>query len=512
MRLGQIIQMSFKSDFFSSIVVFLVAIPLCLGIAVASGAPPLSGLLAGVIGGIVVGIFSGAPLSVSGPAAGLTVIVLNALETLSSFEAFLLAVFLAGIIQLILGFLKAGIIGYFFPISVIRGMLSAIGLILIITQIPLVFGYLADNPANIILYNDHNNGMFSKLIHSVLSPSIGAVLISAVSFILYLLFESRRMKAFYWISAIPTALLVVVTGVFINQAFIAWLPSLSLSSTQLVNIPVFEHTFDLFKEFKSPDWTAFAEITIYKTAITIAIIASIETLLSVEAADQLDEQKRITPPNRELRAQGIGNMLSGLVGGLPITAVIVRSAANINAGGKTKASTILHGFWILLSILFIAPIINRIPLASLAVILVVIGYKLVTPKIIFNQYRLGASQFVPFMVTIIAVLLTDLLVGIGIGILFSLYYVIKSHYGEALKIQREDNRVKFIFGERVSFLNKAEIGRALAQLKAGDEVEINLTNNRFLDSDIRALIQNIRQTARKRDIALKIIERKKKSK
>lgn len=504
--------MSLKSDFFSSIVVFLVAIPLCLGIAVASGAPPLSGLLAGVIGGIVVGSLSGAPLSVSGPAAGLSVIVLTALETLSSFESFLLAVFLAGIIQLVLGFLKAGIIGYFFPLSVIKGMLSAIGLILIITQIPLVFGYLADNPANIILYNDHNKGIFSRLIHSFINPNLSVIIVSITSFIVYFVLESGRFKTFSWLSSVPTALLVVVTGVLINQSFIAWLPSLSLSSTQLVNIPVFEHTFDLFKQLKTPKWTAFSEVLIYKTAITIAIIASIETLLSVEAADQLDEQKRITPPNRELRAQGIGNMLSGLVGGLPITAVIVRSAANINAGGKTKASTILHGLWILLSILFIAPIINRIPLASLAVILVVIGYKLITPKIISNQYRLGASQFIPFIITIIAVLLTDLLIGIGIGFLFSIYYVIKSHYKEALKIQREDNRVEFIFGERVSFLNKAEIGRALAQLKAGDEVEINLANNRFLDSDIRALIQNIRQTAKKRNIELTIIERKKKSK
>ncbi|OYX94526.1 MAG: hypothetical protein B7Y76_10610, partial [Sphingobacteriia bacterium 35-40-5] len=365
-----------KEDLPAGLVVFFVALPLCLGIALASGAPLFSGIISGIIGGIVVAMFSGSALSVSGPAAGLTVIVLNGIHDVGSYEGFLLALVLAGIIQFMLGVIKAGVIGYYFPSSVIKGMLAAIGIILILKQAPIAVGYAKDQ---------------------VNSFQMGAVIIAAISLVILLIWEIPSFKKFIFFKWVPGALVAVVFGVIANEAFRTMQPEWVLDNQFLVTLPVANNAGEFLNQFTLPDFSAFTNYKVYLLAVTIAIIASLETLLSIEAADKLDPYKRLSPTNKELIAQGIGNTLSGLIGGLPMTAVIVRTSANINAGGKTKMSAVVHGLLLLLSVVALSAVLNKIPLACLAAVLLVVGYKLTKLGLYKQMYQLGWEQFLPFI-------------------------------------------------------------------------------------------------------------------
>jgi len=494
----------FKEDLSASLVVFLVAIPLCLGIAVASGADPLSGLIAGLVGGIVVGSLSGSSLSVSGPAAGLTAIVLNAITTLPTFNAFLLAVVIAGVFQIILGYIKAGLIGYYFPNAVIKGMLSAIGLILILKQIPHAFGYDDDFEGDESFFQPDDQNTFSEIILAIQNPSAGAVLIAAVALTLLILFERAYFKKMKIFKIIPPALFAVLSGAGLNTLFTLYFPNLALSGKHLVNIPVNTNASDFFGQFKMPDWSQITNTDIYVIAFTIAIVASIETLLSIEAADRIDPLKRVTPANRELKAQGIGNIVSGLIGGLPVTAVIVRSSANVSSGGRTKLSAILHGFWIALSIIFLGTILNYIPLAALASILLMVGYKLIKPELIKAMYAKGWSQFIPFIVTLFAILFTDLLIGIAIGMAVGLFYVVKTNFHRAIRMVENDGNYLIRLNKDVSFLNKALLLEYFGKIPEGAIVHIDAKRAEFIDKDIRELIDDFHITAAERDINLSI--------
>jgi MFS superfamily sulfate permease-like transporter len=489
-----------KYDFPSGLVVYLVALPLCLGVALAStGRSDLlfSGIIAGVVGGIVVGAISGSSLGVAGPAAGLVVIVLNALDTLGSFEAFLLAVVLAGLLQVIAGFLNAGIIGYYFPSSVIKGMLAAIGITLILKEIPHAFGYDADFMGDEAFDQKDGQNTFTELYNSVRYSSTGAIIISAVSLGLLILFDKPFMKKIQLFRFVPGALFVVITGVLLNILFNRFMPDWTLSGDHLVKLPVASNAREFFGFFKTPDFSAFSKVEVYTVAVTLAIVASLETLLSVEATDKLDPFKRDTPTNRELIAQGIGNITSGLIGGLPVTQVIVRSSANIDSGGRTKTSTMVHGSILLLSAVFIPRFLNYIPLASLAAILLMVGYKLSKFSLYQGMYRLGKEQFIPFIVTIIAILSTDLLKGIAIGMVVAIYFILRKNYKHSYHYIKEKHRdgdiITLILSEEVTFLNKGSISATLEQLPEGSTVVIDGSKSLSIDYDVLEIIQDFKR-------------------
>ncbi|WP_084190940.1 SulP family inorganic anion transporter [Methylomarinum vadi] len=484
-----------KHDIPAGLVVFLVALPLCLGIALASGAPLFSGLIAGLIGGLVVSWASGSQLSVSGPAAGLTVIVFTAIEQLGSFAGFLVSLVLAGIIQLLLGYLRAGIIGAFFPSAVIKGMLVAIGLILIIKQLPHAVGYHQGYEGDESYMNETAAMSFQELIDSLNAFTYGSVIITVVGLLILLLWESRWLKRFSLVKLIPGPLAVVAWGIAYHLLSQKWLPDLTVHDADLVSLPATEIAGDFLNLFIMPDFSFLANPQIYSIAITLAIIASLETLLSLEAVDKLDPLKRSAPTNRELKAQGLGNLISGLIGGLPITAVIVRSSANINAGGHTKVSSFVHGLFLLLSILFFTQVMNLIPLACLAAILLQTGYKLAKPQQFFALYRQGWNQFLPFIATVVFILITDLLQGIVIGIAFGMVFVMISNYRESILLHREDNHYTLILNKDVSFLNKALLRRLLNSIDENSTVVIDGTQAKFIDHDIRETLQNFLKTA-----------------
>ncbi len=481
-----------KKDLPSSIVVFLVALPLCLGIALASGAPLFAGLITGIIGGIVVASVSGSQLSVSGPAAGLTVIVLGAITSLGSYQTFLLAVFLAGAIQVILGLIKAGTIGNYFPSSVIEGMLAAIGLILILKQLPHAVGVDSDFSGDEgFLQQDHEN-TFSAITAALSHFSLAAVVISVLS-IAILIFWPKFKK----LSIVPAPLLVVVLGVVASLIFSG--TAYQLRPDQIVKIPVVNGFSEFLGLFTMPDFSALANKDVYIVAVTIAVVASLETLLSIEAVDKIDPIKRVSPTNRELVAQGVGNMTSGLLGGLPLTAVIVRSSANVNAGGRTKMSAIFHGTWLLLSVLFIPQLINMIPLSCLAAILLMTGYKLTRISLFKHMYHKGWDQFVPFVVTILAVLFTDLLKGVAIGMLVSVFYLLRTNMRNPFfyRVTNEGDKkhIRIKLAEEVSFLNKAAIQVVLTNIPKETDVIIDGTNARFIDPDVLETIFNYKHNA-----------------
>lgn len=378
-----------KSDLPASIVVFFVAVPLCLGIALASGAPLFSGIIAGIVGGIIVGIASGSSLGVSGPAAGLAVIVLTSIATLGSWPAFLLAVVIAGFIQLALGFAKAGFIAYFFPSSVIKGMLTGIGLLIILKQIPHALGWDKDAEGDDAFLQADGQNTFSEIAQALNFITPGAVLIAAISLGLLILWDSVLTKKHKIFQLIQGPIVVVILGIVMNYLFKSGTLDFSLADDQVVRLPVANNLTEFFNQFTLPDFSAITNVEVWKIAIVLAIVASLETLLSVEATDKMDPNKRITPTNRELKAQGLGNIFSGLIGGLPVTQVIVRSSANITFGGKTKLSTILHGIFLLISAITIASVLNMIPLASLAAVLLMVGYKLAKPELFKKMYKLG---------------------------------------------------------------------------------------------------------------------------
>ncbi|HEY0655701.1 MAG TPA: SulP family inorganic anion transporter [Chryseosolibacter sp.] len=488
-------------DLPSSVVVFLVAIPLCLGIALASGAPMLSGLIAGIVGGIVVGSFSGSNLSVSGPAAGLTTIVLSAISQLGSYEAFLCAVVLGGFFQILLGLFKAGTIGHFFPVAVIKGMLSAIGLILILKQIPHALGYDKDFEGDEAFFQADGENTFSEIVNALNYFSGGAIIISLLSVLILISWDRPSIKNHKILKYVPGPLLVVLFGILMNALYNAVVPVLAISEEHLVTLP---NAAAFFEQMTFPDFSQFGNINVYIIAVTLALVASLESLLSIEAADKLDEFKRITPLNRELRAQGIGNMVSGLLGGLPVTAVIVRSSANINAGARTKASTITHGLLLLTAVMAIPHLLSLIPFSALAAILIVTGYKLTKPSLYRDTFRKGWDQFLPFVITIAAIILTNLLVGIAIGIAVGLFFVLKTNFHEAISIIKDGNHYLLRLNKDVTFLNKALLRKTFEHIPDNTTLIIDGGSSMFIDNDIIETIDDFVLNAPSRNIKVEI--------
>jgi len=501
-----------KHDLPASIVVFFVAVPLCLGIALASGAPLFAGIIAGIVGGIVVGVASGSPLGVSGPAAGLAVIVLTSISTLGgSWEAFLLAVVLAGIIQLVLGYARAGFIAYFFPSSVIKGMLTGIGLLIILKQIPHALGWDKDAVGDDAFLQKDGENTFSEIIKALEFVTPGALLIAAISLGILILWDKVLTQKHKIFGMLNGPLVVVLLGIVMNYFYQNGTLDFSLAADQVVNIPVPENLAGFFAQFTLPDFSAITNWQVWKIAFVLAIVASLETLLCVEATDKLDPYKRVTPTNRELKAQGLGNVLSGLIGGLPITQVIVRSSANISFGGRTKMSAILHGVFLLISALTIASVLNMIPLASLAAILLMVGYKLAKPALFKQMYKLGWEQFVPFAVTVIVILLTDLLTGIIAGMIMGGFYALRhsyrnSHYmKEIVTHEKGMNTYHLVLAEEVSFFNKASVIRELEAVPNDSKVIIDCTNSKSIDYDVVELIKNYESNAKTRNITVEKI-------
>ena len=500
----------FGKDVSSGLVVFLVALPLCLGIALASGAPLFAGVIAGIVGGIVVGLMSGSPLGVSGPAAGLVVIVLTALQTLGSYEAFLLAVVFAGAIQLLAGYANAGIIAYYFPSAVIKGMLAAIGLTLILKEIPHALGYDADFIGDIAFKQKDGHNTFTEIGYAIQYHNDGAVVIALVSIALLILFERPFMKKIGLFKFLPGALFVVMIGIGLNLLFNSLFPKWEMGEHHLVELPVASSPSEFFGFFTLPDFSAWKNPQVYITALTLAIVASIETLLCVEATDKLDPHRRNTPTNRELKAQGIGNIISGLIGGIPVTQVIVRSSANINSGGQTKVATIVHGFILLVSAVVIPRFLNMIPLAALAGILLMVGYKLSKLSLYKEMYRNGWDQFIPFIVTVIAILATDLLKGIGIGMVFALFFILRRNYKYAYHYHKEvvqkDEVIRLTLSEDVTFLNKGSLALTLTNLPDNCKVIIDGSKSQSIDYDVLETIHDFKKhTAPFRNITVETI-------
>lgn len=500
-----------RKDLPASIVVFFVALPLCLGIALASGAPLFSGLIAGIIGGIVVGSLSGSQVGVSGPAAGLAVIVLGAIASLGSFENFLVAVIIGGFIQIALGIAKAGVIGYYFPTSVIKGMLAGIGIIIFIKQIPFALG-LSDN-VEFSEYVTDDHVAYSDYFKTLLDDiSIGVILITLISLGIIILWANvleRKSKIF---KVIPGPVVAVVFGVL----FYVIVPEgsiLSISAHNLVTVPVPENTTDFITQFTFPNFSAITNSEVWLVGVTIAIVASLETLLSVEATDKLDPEKRVTPTNRELFAQGTGNILSGLIGGLPITQVIVRSTANVASGNKTKLSAIFHGFLLLISVIVIPHLLNLIPLGVLAAILFVVGYKLAKPSLFKEIFKLGKSQYLPFTITVVGIVFADLLIGVGLGLISGLLTVLYNSYKNShfLHIKDHTNDKKHInmtLAEEVTFFNKGAIMRELKNIENDSFLEIDIRKTQFLDYDILEILDDYALKAKNRNIDLTLVHKK----
>lgn len=488
-----------RSDMPAAVVVFLVATPLCLGIALASGAPLFSGIIAGIVGGIVVGAASGSALGVSGPAAGLAVIVLGAIATLGSWQTFLLAVVLAGVIQVALGFARAGIIGYYFPSSVIKGMLTGIGLTIMLKQLPHAVGYDTDPEGSFAFAQAGGATTFSALGQMLGFIQPGALVVALVALAVLVLWEQpivKRTKASLWIQG---PLVAVALGILLNEVFKAVVPSMAIASTHLVQIPAAEGVQGFLSLFTLPDFSQVTNPAVYTTAMTLAVVASLETLLCVEATDRLDPLKRVTPTDRELKAQGLGNIVSGLIGGLPITQVIVRSSANIQSGGRTKLSAILHGVLLLAAVVAVPTLLNLIPLATLAAILLVVGFKLAKPSLFAAMYQLGPYQFIPFMVTVVGILVTDLLVGIGLGMAVAVFFILLTNYRNPYFVDTRPHKpgevVRLALSEDVSFLNRATIMRTLNAIPPGTRVEIDATRSVNIDYDVYDILRDFEQRA-----------------
>jgi MFS superfamily sulfate permease-like transporter len=497
-----------KSDFAAGLVVFLVALPLCLGIALASGAPLFAGIISGVVGGIVVGFLSNSHLSVSGPAAGLTAIVLTAITDLGTFNSFLLAVLIAGVFQLVLGFIKAGSISNYFPTNVIEGMLAGIGVIIFLKQIPHAIGYDNDFEGDEAFLQSDGENTFSELFKIFDFIQMGSLIITIVS--LAILISWTKVDFLKKIKLVPAALIAVIVGILLNHFFIVSGSSLAIGSEHLVNLPV-PQSFDEFKNiFVFPDFSAVTNSKVWIVAMTIAVVASIETLLCIEAADRMDSHKRYTDTNIELKAQGIGNILSSFLGGLPMTSVVVRTSANNNAGAKSKMSAIIHGVLLLVSVLAIPTLLNKIPLATLASILLLVGYKLANPKIIMHFWEKGKYQFIPFIATFIGVVFTDLLKGVALGIIISVVFVLKGNMQRAYNFRKEEysegDIIHIDLAQEVSFLNKAAIKATLNSIPKNSKVVINATDTVYIAHDVLDLINEFKNIKSKElNISIKLV-------
>ena len=493
-----------KKDAPASVMVFLVALPLCLGIALASGAPAFSGVLAGIIGGIVVGRISGSNLSVSGPAAGLTVVVVDSIQQLGSFEAFLLAVCISGVLQIILGLLKAGVMANFFPSSVIKGMLASIGVVLILKQLPKALGYDFDFEGDESFEEAGGHNTFTDIYYAFLEFKPGAVIITLASLFGMIIWDAHIAKISKALKLIPGALIAVLAGVLINRAFGIWLPDFFLEASHRVDLPTGILQSGITDLIIFPDFMAYTNPKIYTVAITLALVASIESLLSIEAGDQIDPYHRITPLNRELVAQGVGNITSGFLGGLPVTAVIVRTSANVLAGAVSRASTILHGILLAVSIIVFPLILNSIPLSSLAAVLLLVGFKLTKPSLYLAMLKKGVTQFLPFIITIIAILFTNLLVGIGIGLVVGLVFVLISNFHRAVSVTKDKHNVLIRLRNNVSFLNKTILRDALLNVESGSSILIDGTKAAFIDQDIIETIETFIQSAHNRGVNVEL--------
>ncbi|MEA5403348.1 SulP family inorganic anion transporter [Arcicella sp. DC2W] len=502
-----------ETDWKSGISVFLVALPLCLGIALASGAPLFAGLLSGIVAGIVVSILSGSEISVSGPAAGLTVIVATAIKDLGSYPGFLVAVILAGLLQIALGYLKAGKFSAYFPESVIKGMLVAIGLVIILKQIPHALGDDQDYEGEFEFEQvaDHQNTI-TELIRSFVDFNYGAVIISFSCLSLLIFWDYAAKKNINFFKVFPSALAAVLLGVSINEIYAIAKPEYFLGNSpiHMVAMPIFNN----FQEFKSvlifPDFSFLSNPHIYTIAITLAIVASLESLLSLEAGDSIDPQKRISSSDKELVAQGVGNTITGLLGGLPVTSVVVRTSANVYAGAKTRMSSIVHGVLLLASVVFIPMLMNRIPLSALAAILLMVGYKLANPVVFKKVYKEGYDQYIPFAATIIIIIFKDLLFGIFIGTFIGLLFVVFTNFRSVISVIREGNNVLIKFNKDVSFLNKPRIKNILMSLKEGDEVLIDGARANFIDHDIFTLLYTFKRSSKSKgiEVVFKKVNRK----
>jgi len=496
-----------KTDLPAALVVFLVAVPLCLGIALASGAPLFAGVISGVIGGIVVGLISGSQVGVSGPAAGLTVIVLAAIQDLETYPVFLAAVVFSGVVQILLGISKAGIIGYYFPNSVIKGMLSAIGIIIILKQIPHAFGYDADPEGDLEFFQPDGENTFTELITMLDFVSEGALIIFLISMTILVLWEQKFIKKIKVFQIIQGPLVAVIAGILVNLAFAG--SSLYVSEEHLVSLPVAETLGGFFKQFTLFDPSAVLRKDVLITGATIAVVGSLETLLCVEATDKLDPMKRITPTNRELIAQGVGNTISGVIGGLPVTQVIVRSSANIQSGGRTKLSAITHGVLLLVCAVFIPDILNLIPLSCLAAILIVVGYKLAKPSIFKQMIGSGRDVYTPFLVTIIGIIFTDLLIGIMLGLAVGIFQVLYNNFKKPYEVKISekdgDHKLHLELSENLTFLSKASMIETISNIPSKASVVIDASRSHFIHPDILEIIEDFKDNARHRKIELEFI-------
>ncbi len=481
-------------DLISGLVVFLVALPLCLGVALASDAPLFSGLIAGIVGGIVVGMISGSQTSVSGPAAGLTAIVAAQIAMLGSFDAFLLAVFLAGVMQLGLGVARAGFLAAFFPSSVIKGLLAAIGVILILKQIPHVFGHDADPEGDMAFNQPDNQNTFTELFQTLFDVHVGAAVIGLLSILLLVTWDRfPKLKN----SLVPAPLLVVILGICLGQFFAILGGVWPIQDKHMVQVPVAASAAAFFDLIRFPDFSAWTNPLIYKAAVTIALVASLETLLNLEAVDNLDPLKRSSPPSRELVAQGVGNMTAGLLGGIPVTSVIIRGSVNINAGSRTKLSTVVHGVLLLVSVALLPQLLNQIPLSCLAAILLVTGFKLASPKLMRQMYAEGRYQFIPFIVTVIAIVFTDLLIGILIGMAVAVSFILNSNFRRPLNATVETHLsgdvTRIELANQVSFLNRAVLDQTLEKIPRGGDVLISATYTDYIDPDVLEMIRDFKE-------------------
>ncbi|MCC6370939.1 MAG: SulP family inorganic anion transporter [Bacteroidia bacterium] len=495
-----------KNDLKAGLVVFLVALPLCLGIALGQKAPLFSGIIAGVIGGIVVSAISGSKLSVSGPAAGLTSIVLSSVTQLGSFEAFLMAVCLAGVFQILLGVLKAGIIGYYFPNSVIKGMLCAIGIILIRNQIPHFVGFDNDIEVDEMDLQDNGQKNLFHLDHYIDSISYGSMIIGIVSLLILIIWHTKFIKKSKYLRQIPGALLVVVVGVLIDLFFSHQVPSLEVKDEHLVVLPQFTSISGFFGSFLHPDFSALANSKVYSVAFIIGVVASLETLLSLEAVDKLDPNNQVSPTNRELIAQGTGNLLSGLIGGLPITSVIVRSSVNVDAGAKSQLSAIVHGLLFLVAVILLPGILQLIPLSSLAAILLFTGYNLAHPVTFKRVFKQGADQFLPFIITLLVMLFSDLLMGVSVGIFVAIIFILRQNYQAPFKMVKEEidgkMNVFMRLSQNVTFINKGKFIEVFKDIPDGSIVYIDGGRSNFVDKDVLEIISAFKSSAQLKNITV----------
>ncbi len=497
-----------RSDLPASIVVFFVAVPLCLGIALASGAPLFSGLIAGIVGGIVVGSLSGSQLGVSGPAAGLAVIVLAAIDKLG-FEAFLMSVVLAGLIQIAFGLARGGFIAYFFPSSVIKGMLAGIGIIIILKQIPHAIGYDSIPEGQLAFIQPDGENTFTSMTLMLFDYQFAAIIVSLVSIAILLLWEIVLVKKSAVFKLIQGPLVAVVFGILFQIITSRYFPELALKQQHLVSVPVIDGLSGIKDLLVFPDWSRAMDSAVIITAITFAVVASLETLLCVEATDKLDPLKRVTPTNRELFAQGVGNCTSGLIGGLPITQVIVRSSANIQSNARTKLSAIMHGVFLLVFVLILPHVLNLIPLSVLASILFVVGYKLAKPEIFTGLYKAGMDQFLPFIATILGIVFTDLLIGIAFGLFIAVFMILRRNFMNSFEYRIEDHelpdhthQVTLNFSDEVSFFSRASVVDALGHVPDGSYVTIDSSQTRHMDPDVLEVIEEFKLGAGHRNITV----------